>query len=419
MAIEAQLPDGTTLQFPDGTPPAVVDGAVKQHISSLPGGTVETRESRMGFTPEPPEPPKVAPTQDEYSGAPVSSDVAEVDPNASAVGRIGQAIVQGASAPPFLTPEAKAQAERVNQGSSVAGFNLASPVVTLSELPFRALNALSGGLGQLAYETGNVIGGPSLGRDFFMGNQLAPFVAGPPGVKRGPFATEAPRPRAPALSVPSFISERTAPLREPGMSNADRIQQLVEHSVNEEQPSVGPPMARGPLTEEAPPPQPTAGETAPPGTAGASAPPQPQPAGAQITPATELGLTPREEAAYRSTAEGQKLLEPQEPGVRDNKQYLTGERINEAEASQDVEVARELKSLREQTPALDKQMTADENHNNNIRTNAINNTIPGQVQINAAKTAREDAMKAAEPKVFENATDADVRPIVQTSSGYP
>lgn len=162
-----------------------------------------------------------------------------------------------------------------------------------------------------------------------------------------------------------------------------------------------------------PQPQPTAGETAPPGQGSQAGTGEAQPAGAQITPASELGLTPREEAAYRSTAEGQKLLEPQEPGVRDDKTYLPGERINEAHASQDVEVARELQSLRQQTPALDKSMTADENHNNNIRANAINNTIPGQVQIGAAKTAREEAMKAAEPKVFENATDADVQPIVK------
>ena len=52
-------------------------------------------------------------------------------------------------------------------------------------------------------------------------------------------------------------------------------------------------------------------------------------------------MTPAEEAAYRSTAEGNKLLEPQEPGVRDEKQYLPGEKINEAEASQDVQTARE------------------------------------------------------------------------------
>ena len=146
-------------------------------------------------------------------------------------------------------------------------------------------------------------------------------------------------------------------------------------------------------------------------------PPGPRSLGAaasrDITPSSELGLTPGEEAAYRSTAEGNKLLEPQEPGLRDDKQYLTGEKINEAQASQDVEVARELKSLREQTPELDKIMTADETHNNNIRANAINNAIPGQVQIGAAKKARTDAMAAAEPQVFGNATDADVAPIVK------
>jgi hypothetical protein len=59
-------------------------------------------------------------------------------------------------------------------------------------------------------------------------------------------------------------------------------------------------------------------------------------------------------------------------------------------------------------------MTADETHNNNLRTTAIHNAIPGQVQITAARTARENAMRAAEPKVFGNATDADVRPIVET-----
>ena len=149
--------------------------------------------------------------------------------------------------------------------------------------------------------------------------------------------------------------------------------------------------------------------------------PGPQSVGAAAsregTPASELGLTPAEEAAYRSTAEGNKLLEPQEPGVRDDTQYLTGERINEAQASQDVETARELQSLRQQTPALDAKMTADETHNNNIRANAINNAIPGQVQITAARTARQQAMETAEPKVFGNATDADVAPIVSTIQG--
>jgi hypothetical protein len=77
-----------------------------------------------------------------------------------------------------------------------------------------------------------------------------------------------------------------------------------------------------------------------------------------------------------------------------------------------VQTARELKSLRQQTPALDAKMTADETHNNNIRTNAIHQTIPGQVQINAAREARQSAMEAAKPEVFTNATDASVQPIV-------
>jgi hypothetical protein len=126
-------------------------------------------------------------------------------------------------------------------------------------------------------------------------------------------------------------------------------------------------------------------------------------------------MTPAEEAAYRSTAEGNKLLEPQEPGVRDEKQYLPGEKINEAEASQDVETARHLKSLRQQTPGLDAQMTSNENFNNNLRYNAINNAIPGRVQIQAAEAARTQAMQTAEPQVFSgpNVTDANIQPIVQ------
>jgi hypothetical protein len=145
----------------------------------------------------------------------------------------------------------------------------------------------------------------------------------------------------------------------------------------------------------------------------ASGQPRPPPAGAQITPASEIGLTPAEESAYRSTAEGNRLLEPQEPGIHDRRQYLEGERINEAEATQDVQIARELKSLRQQTPELDAKMTADETHNNNLRTRAIETTLPGQVQITAKKAERQEAMEAAKPEVFRNATDADVQPIVR------
>ncbi len=330
-------------------------------------------------------------------------------------GTLSGAVAEGwRDAPSFWTsPQARQGAANVPVAGPIyaAGGDLVGGILGVGNALFRGIQHTAAATAEPVGNAGQInvpdftvpgtdmrfsgsIGGPGLGRD------VAAFPeAFPTGFEEVPRNRMMPPDEPPR---PQFVSERTAPPRPPGMTDAERIQQLVEHSINAEKP---PP-------EE--PPQPTAGETAPPGsTGGPATPAAPQPAGAQITPATELGLTPREEAAYRSTAEGQKLLEPPEPGVRDDKTYLTGERVNEAEASQDVEVARKLKSDREQTPPLDKATTADENHNNNIRTNAINNTIPGQVQITAAKTAREDAMKAAEPKVFENATDADVRPIVQ------
>jgi hypothetical protein len=222
-----------------------------------------------------------------------------------------------------------------------------------------------------------------------------PAETAPPGVPPGTAVPIDLRLRAAINAVPEATPPGFAPPGERG-------------------PSV-PPGAAGPATVPYAPPMPEAAPLVQP--AGPAEPIGPRSVGAAAsregTPASELGMTPGEEAAYRSTAEGNKLLEPQEPGVRDDKQYLTGEKINEAQASQNVEIARELNSLREQTPALDKAMTADENHNNNIRTNAIHNAIPGQVQITAARTARQAAMDLNEPKVFANAADADVRPIVK------
>jgi hypothetical protein len=278
-----------------------------------------------------------------------------------------------------------------------------NPGLKVLNAPIAAGNALMYG----AAETANQFTGDArAGRDVMAVLNTLPFIQ----------AGKLPGPRAPTPEPPSprFVPERFAPnVSELDPRNA--IRTLIEHDITENPPPApdrgAPNQSRAaPLMDEfnrtePPPAEPSPGEPPGPGSVGAAA-------SREGTPASEIGLTPAEEAAYRSTAEGNKLLEPQEPGFRDDKQYLPGEIVNEAEASQDVLVARELKSLRQQTPALDAKMTADETHNNNLRYNAINNAIPGQVQITAAKTARKEAMQAAEPEVFHNATDADVLPIV-------
>ena len=341
--------------------------------------------------------------------------------------------------PSILTPEGEASQERLWGPYLGGGLNL---LYRAANVPFAAGNALIYGGAELANQ---ITGDPRAGRDFIMGAQIAPTArTGLPSVDL------VPRPKSPPVEPPAapprFVSERFAP----DVSQLDprnAIQTLIQHDIEDNPTTLAPGQGRANQSVVSPPVSPPGvepvtraaplmdnfnqGEAAP-GTANQTPPPAappapqaqspgPQSLGAAAswdsTPAAELGLTPGEEAAYRSTAEGNKLLEPQEPGVRDDTRYLTRERINEAQASQDVEVARELQSLRQQTPALDAKMTADETHNNNIRANAINNTIPGQVQINAARTARKAAMNAAEPKVFDNATDADVAPIVSTIQG--
>ena len=326
-------------------------------------------------------------------------------------GRLAGAAAEGWRATPsILTPEGQ---DVINEMGPL-GRQIINPALKILNIPVAAANGLLYGGAELANQ---LTGDPRAGRDALMLAQVAPMAHIGTGVP--PVEAPAAAPTAPPR--PRFISEVTAP----DVSQLDprnAIQTLIEHDTRENPPPApdrgapnqGADTRAAPLMEGFNQSEPAAPDAT---SAPTAEPPGPKSVGAgasrEGTPATELGLTPAEEAAYRSTAEGNKLLEPQEPGVRDDKQYLTGERINEAQASQDVEVARELQSLRQQTPPLDAKMTADENHNNNITANAIENAIPGQVQIRAAKDARQAAMETNEPKTFANATDADVRPVVK------
>ena len=117
--------------------------------------------------------------------------------------------------------------------------------------------------------------------------------------------------------------------------------------------------------------------------------PTPQPAGAAPTPASELGMTPKQELAYRGTAEGQKLLEAQQPGITDTNQYVPGVVPNSAEIEQTVQAARELKTLKQQTPDLGQEAEQIADANNTARQNQYANLAGSKVQLQAAKDALE------------------------------
>lgn len=411
--IEARLPDGTALQFEDGTPDAVIDRTVKSHLQSAQPqrGASESAERPLPGSVSPPPPSGQQPQSlDQALTGIQAPNIGSVSPGvADAATRIARAGVEGWQA----TPDTQPVRDMVTRNLGISA-PLINPLIAAGG---GVLGALSGGYRaaqQAGVELISPLLGPQAARDIV---SIPDAFAGAPGmvsVPGRPPIPEAPRPLPRfASEIPAHPSEPppvwrpVAPGEEPVYGREYRMNQ----GTGQREVNVGGPVvqSRGPVQgvpdPEPPPPVTSADVARGSGTT--------QPAGAQVTPASEIGLSPKEEAAYRSTAEGNKLLEPQEPGVRDAKQYLPGERVNEAEASQDVQTARELKSLRQQTPELDAKMTADENHNNNLRYNAINNAIPGQVQITAAKTARQEAMEAAKPEVFRNATDANIQPIVR------
>lgn len=136
----------------------------------------------------------------------------------AAAGRIGNAIVSGyQNTPPLLTPEARAQLE-----STIGGKYIVSPINQLLGVGAGVVGAIGGGLGQAAYDAGNAIGGPAMGRDVYMGAQVAPVASMGAGMPR----VEAPAVEAPR---PQFVSERMAPPPVEGQGTLGRINQLLQH----------------------------------------------------------------------------------------------------------------------------------------------------------------------------------------------
>jgi hypothetical protein len=109
--IEARTPDGAVHQFPDGTPDAVIDGAIKDHLATPAAGAGE-----YGFAAAPPEETKPPPAEmppmpgDYEQGAGVGATVGPATQEAA--GRIVGAAEQGyRDTQPILTPAAQKAVE--------------------------------------------------------------------------------------------------------------------------------------------------------------------------------------------------------------------------------------------------------------------------------------------------------------------
>jgi hypothetical protein len=131
-------------------------------------------------------------------------------------------------------PEAPETAN--NNQQSYIGQYFTHPLVQIGSVPFRAAAAVGAGLGQTAYEAGNALD-PRLGRDAYMAAQvlgaLGPQAAMPGAGMKSPVAPEVNQ------LQPKFIREQpgAAPPRPEGMTDAERIKQLIQHDTPETEPS--------------------------------------------------------------------------------------------------------------------------------------------------------------------------------------
>jgi hypothetical protein len=152
--------------------------------------------------------------------------------------------------------------------------------------------------------------------------------------------------------------------------------------------------------------------TATPPTTGAA----PQPAGAQATPPGAAQLTPAEVAAYRATAEGNKLLENQRVGEPDRAAYIPDVTPNSVEQEQTVTAARELKSLGVTSPEASNEAKLAAQANNDARTSYWNDTTRSPVDIQKAEADRAQQAEADLKATWANKTDADASAVLDVGN---
>ena len=399
-------------------------------------------QGELGYAPTtPPEQPKSTDIGDTFASNAGTDTPDWMSSRSPAISRVAQAAVEGYKAnTPDVTPGlimspinyGLAQIPGVAGGLFRGGQQAVeefTPSISLPSLPPGVSIPLGGGRSL----SGQLTPG-SLGREI-----AAMPEAFPTGESGGTIGTARPEvlPPRPSPSIPTanFVQEYYGE-HAPGtpvtvgdltraITRADEQPSGAAPAQNTLAPKPGPDQP-APTQGQAPPSQtgltgaaPTQNTLAPkPGQDGSTAPPQPQPApaGAQATPASALGLTPAEEAAYQATADGKKLLEAQQPGLQDRTAYVPNVTPSSADIEQTVNTSRELKSLGQTAPDVSQAAREIADDNNNARTAYFNKQAGSPVDVMNAKAARDTQAQTDLKATWANKQDADASPVLDVAN---
>lgn len=122
-------------------------------------------------------------------------------------------------------------------------------------------------------------------------------------------------------------------------------------------------------------------------------------------------MTPAQVQTYRSTAEGQKLLEPQ-PSGRDLNVYVPGVNPTEAQIEQSVNTSQEIKAANIAQPAVSEESRAVVAQHNGARQDYFNSLAGSDVDVANAKAARDAQAETDLAAAWRNKTDADPQPLL-------
>ncbi len=179
------MADGTVLQFPDGTPDAVVDKAASDYIGASKAPTAPSDAAPTSWLPDwLAKGPSWLP--DSLSKPPGSTSVLDREPRPS---QWPEAAVQAYQDTSILTPEGK---EALKQAPPVVR-NVVDPLLGVGNTLLGIYNAGGAALATGVNETAAQLGVPELGRDINMGMQVAPMAHVGTGVPQLPGPRVAPR----------------------------------------------------------------------------------------------------------------------------------------------------------------------------------------------------------------------------------